>query len=213
MSEANPAEIRILVVEDDTDVACGTARLLERAGYAIAIASDGVDALKTMQTFHPHLVLSDRNMPAMDGMEMCRRIKTDPAYADVFVILISGTFTQSAEQVAGLNSGADGYIVRPIDNSELVARMEAYVRILRLNQILREKNAALEAALTRVKLLSGLLPICAACKQIRDDKGYWNQLEKYLQEHSEAIFSHSLCPACSKIYFPDLEDEGFPKAP
>lgn len=66
----------------------------------------------------------------------------------------------------------------------------------------REKHiAALQQALSEVKVLSGLLPICASCKKIRDDKGYWNQIESYIQNHSEAQFSHGLCPECaSKIY-------------
>jgi two-component system, sensor histidine kinase and response regulator len=147
----NP-EIKILVVDDDKEVAHGTARLLQRARYVTATASNGVDALTVMQTFNPHLVLSDRDMPEMDGVEMCRRIKGDPALADVFVILISGTFTASDEQAEGLDSGADGYIVRPIDNRELLARVAAFVRILRLNQVLREKNAELESALGELKL-------------------------------------------------------------
>jgi len=57
---------------------------------------------------------------------------------------------------------------------------------------------------TKVKILSGLLPMCSACKKIRDDKGYWNQIEKYIRDHSEAEFSHSLCPECSKKLYPDL---------
>ena len=148
----NPAEIKILVVDDDEAVAHGTAHLLQRARYVTATASNGVDALTVMQTFNPHLVLSDRDMPGMDGVEMCRRIKGDPALADVFVILISGTFTASDEQAQGLDSGADGYIVRPIANRELLARVAAFVRILRLNRVLREKNAELESALGKVKL-------------------------------------------------------------
>ena len=148
----NPAEIKILVVDDDEPVAHGTAHLLQRARYVTATASNGVDALTVMQTFNPHLVLSDRDMPGMDGVEMCRRIKGDPALADVFVILISGTFTASDEQAEGLDSGADGYIVRPIANRELLARVAAFVRILRLNRALREKNAELASALGKVKL-------------------------------------------------------------
>ncbi len=60
-------------------------------------------------------------------------------------------------------------------------------------------------ALNTVKTLSGLLPICASCKKIRDDKGYWNQIEAYIQTHSEAEFSHSICPACAKKLYPDID--------
>jgi len=62
-------------------------------------------------------------------------------------------------------------------------------------------------ALTKVKMLSGMLPICTACKKIRDDKGYWNQIESYIRDHSEAEFSHSICPECVKNLYPDLNDE------
>jgi phosphoserine phosphatase RsbU/P len=207
MNSVNPAELRILVVDDDADVVRGTAHLLERAGYAMATASNGVEALQTAQTFRPDLVLSDRDMPEMDGMEMCRRIKSDPALADVFVVLISGTYTQTEEQAAGLDAGADSYIARPIANRELAARVAAFARILRLNRALREKNAELAEALANVKSLSGLLPICAGCKKIRDDKNYWHQVESYLQNHSAAKFTHSLCPHCITKYFPDVEKD------
>ncbi len=207
METPNQAAIRILVVDDDANVARSTARLLQNAGHAIATAANGAEALQTVQTFQPQLVLSDCNMPQMDGLELCRRIKEDPALAGVFVVLISGTFTLSDEQSAGLESGADGYIGRPIANRELAARVAAFARILRLDQALREKNAELEVALSKVKLLSGLLPICAGCKKIRDDQGYWSQVECYVQKHSEATFTHGLCPDCMGKYFPSLEDE------
>ena len=64
-------------------------------------------------------------------------------------------------------------------------------------------NDELIKAMNQIKTLSGLIPICAACKKIRDDKGYWNQIESYLEEHSEAEFSHGLCPECFRIYFPE----------
>ncbi len=72
----------------------------------------------------------------------------------------------------------------------------------------REKLIAeLQKALSRVKLLSGLVPICAHCKKIRDDSGYWHQLERYISDHSEAEFSHGICPDCMKKLYPDLDPD------
>ena len=65
----------------------------------------------------------------------------------------------------------------------------------------------LQSALASVKSLSGLLPICAGCKKIRDDKGYWNQVESYIQKHSEAKFSHGMCPDCIKKFYPEMDDD------
>jgi hypothetical protein len=65
----------------------------------------------------------------------------------------------------------------------------------------------LEEALGEIKTLSGFLPICSSCKRIRDDKGYWNQIESYIRDHSEAEFSHGICPECAKKLYPDFVDE------
>jgi PAS domain S-box-containing protein len=132
---------RILVVEDDADIACGTVRVLGQAGYVTALARGGEEALQTLPTFCPHLVLLDRQMPGMDGMEVCRRIKADPMLRGVSVVIISAVFTLAEEQVVGLESGADGYIARPIGNRELLVRVAAFVRIARLNRDLANENA------------------------------------------------------------------------
>ena len=79
----------------------------------------------------------------------------------------------------------------------------------KIKQTDKEKSAAiieLQKALDEVKILSGFLPICASCKNIRDDKGYWNQIEAYISEHSEAEFSHGICPGCAKKLYPEIYD-------
>ncbi|HOS97912.1 MAG TPA: PAS domain-containing protein [Deltaproteobacteria bacterium] len=91
-------------------------------------------------------------------------------------------------------------------NGELLGAVETLQDITALKEMEEEKerlNAELREALNQIKTLSGLIPICAACKKIRDDKGYWNQLENYLEEHSDAVFSHGLCPECFQEYFPE----------
>ena len=200
------SEIRILVVDDNPEIVRSTEHLLKRAGYTTATASNGAEAMQVIRTFRPELALTDRDMPEMDGMELCRRIKSDPSLDKIFVIIVSAAFTRTEEQSEGLEMGADSYIARPIANRELLARVDAYVRILRLYRELRHNNTEMEAALAKVKLLSGMLPICSGCKKIRDDKGYWNQVENYVQKHSEATFTHGLCPECSNKYFPGMDD-------
>lgn len=80
---------------------------------------------------------------------------------------------------------------------EIIERQQAEAKI-------QTQNTELQESLSKVKLLSGFLPICASCKKIRDDKGYWNQIEIYIREHSEAEFSHGICPECTKKLYPDL---------
>ena len=128
--------VHFLVVDDDLHILNGTARLLERAGYTVDKASGGEEALKAVLDHRPDLLLLDREMPDIDGIEVCRRIKQNSALADIFVVIISGIYTESDEQAKGLESGADGYIARPIANRELLARIESYARIICLTRSL-----------------------------------------------------------------------------
>lgn len=85
------------------------------------------------------------------------------------------------------------------------AAIEAHLALVDTLEHLEKKNQKLELALSEVKTLQGLIPICASCKKIRDDKGYWNQIESYIQKHSKAVFSHSICPQCTQNLYPDLQ--------
>jgi hypothetical protein len=96
--------------------------------------------------------------------------------------------------------------------------MDEHEEAERLNEILdtkveertkelNKKNIALEEAIEKVQILSGFLPICANCKKIRDDKGYWNQIEHYISTHSDVIFSHAICPECMHELYPEIESE------
>jgi response regulator RpfG family c-di-GMP phosphodiesterase len=141
----------------------------------------------------------------MKGSEVCRRIKADPDLQDTFVILLSGVEVSSELQAKGLDIGADGYIVKPISNKELVARVQAMERLKRVEDTLREKEREqeklikrLQEALAEIKTLKGLIPICATCKKIRDDEGYWNRLESYISKRTDAVFTHGICPDCAE---------------
>ena len=144
MNESNPAEIRILVVDDDPDVLTGTVRLLKKAGYAVDQAASGEEALQVIRHDCPDLILLDRNLTGIDGVEVCRRIKQDPTLVDVPVVMVSASHAETDEQAEGLESGADGYISRPIANRELLARVGSYVRIRCLTRTLRLQAEALE---------------------------------------------------------------------
>ncbi len=141
----NNETIRILVVDDDPDIVRATARLLERAGYAVACAQDGEEALAAVARQKPELVLLDRDMPKLDGLDVCRRLKQNAETAGCFVVLASGSYVDSEQQAEGLESGADGYLTRPIENRELLARVAAYVRVYTLTRTLRRQTNELQA--------------------------------------------------------------------
>lgn len=85
--------------------------------------------------------------------------------------------------------------------------VKRWQELLSMNRVIGRKNDDLQKALGEVKQLKGILPICASCKRIRDDKGYWQQVEAYISEHTDADFSHGLCPECMKALYPDFVKE------
>lgn len=198
-------DIKILVVDDDDNIRFATARIVRAAGYQVLEAGGGAQCMEYVERERPDLVLLDVVLPDADGAALCRQIKMDERLKGTFVVLISGKRVASEEQAEGMEGGADGYIARPISNRELLARVEAMVRILTAERERDRLILELREALEKVKTLSGLLPICAHCKNIRDDKGYWNQVEAYLTAHSELRFSHGICPDCAKKHYPEFD--------
>ena len=113
--------------------------------------------------------------------------------------------SSKADLVEGLEGGADDYVVKPFDREELRVRIQVGVRFVELQLNLAQRLHELQEALSQVKQLQGLLPICAYCKKIRDDNNYWQQIEVYVSEHSEAQFTHGVCPECyQKIVKPQI---------
>jgi len=136
---------RILVVDDDTDVAGSTARLLQQAGYSVDTAATGADVWTVAGERAPDLLLLDRDLPDIDGLELCRGIKRAPALAGALVVLISSSCVDSESQAEGLEAGADGYIAGPITNRELLARVGAFERLLSMSRSLQAQSDLLRA--------------------------------------------------------------------
>lgn len=188
--------MRALVADDDRTAALILRRALERCGLEVEVVHDGLSALaKLAEPDMPSIAVVDWMMPGIDGVELCRRLRRDPARQHLYLLLVTGRDSR-ADVVAGLDAGADDYLVKPFDDDELRARVRVGMRVVSLQDSLAERVAQLQAALSRVKQLAGLLPICSYCKRIRSDHDYWEQLESYLSQHSEAQFSHGICPHC-----------------
>jgi len=308
----------VLVVDDDPLGREGFAWLLRDAGFQVEEAGTGQEALRLTAERQPQLLVLDVVLPDMEGYEVCRRLKADPATASTLVLLVSGLGVRTEQRVVGLDGGADGYLAKPVDPGEFVAQVRALLRVRRaeeavarqalllanvrdaiivtdLEDVVRYWNEGatrllgweasemvgrplverlpenerarvaailqtilagtdwqgewqdyrkdgsrlwvearasritdaagrvggvlgwthdisdrkraqaereslieqLQEAVAQVKTLRGLVPLCAWCKQIRTDRGYWRQLEEYLKEHLDVNFTHGICPECA----------------
>lgn len=198
--------MRILVAEDDPVSRRVIDAALATTGYQVTCADDGAQAWSLLQEDREiRMAVLDWMMPGCDGIELCRRLRQS-SRDYVYVVLLTAK-DRKEDVVLGLEAGADDYVVKPFDPQELQSRVRAGERIVRLKSGLEQKVKELEDALAHVKRLQGLLPICMHCKKIRDDKDIWHRLENYIQEHTQAMFTHSLCEECREKHYPDLAEK------
>ena len=193
--------IQVLIVEDAPVVGQMIRGVLEDMGYTVVgKAIDGLQAVEMTQSLQPDVVLMDIKMPNMDGIEATRQIHEH--CPTPVVVLTAHETSELVEQASAAGVGA--YLVKPPNAREMERAIA--VAMARFDDLmeLRRLNAELQDALAQVKTLSGLLPICSSCKRIRDDEGYWNKLEVYIQEHSDVLFSHGFCPECAKKLYPEI---------
>jgi phosphoserine phosphatase RsbU/P len=188
--------MRILIADDDQISRSFLAHSLENWGYDVIARSDGDAAWRVLDGVDPPpLAVLDWMMPGREGVEICRLVRDRPTPIPTYVILLTAK-TEKEDLVAGLAAGADDYLAKPFDASELRARLQVGVRLIALQQSLATRVKELQAALDQVKQLHGMLPMCAWCKKVRTDSNYWQQIDEYITEHSEASFSHGICPQC-----------------
>ena len=196
MAQTNTSQGNILIVDDTPENLTVLTRMLAEQGYLVRPAISGELALKAVKKSQPDLILLDIMMhPGIDGYEVCRLLKADTMTHDIPILFMSALH-DTINKVKAFEIGGVDYITKPFQVEEVLARVKTHLALRNLQKHLEEKNAQLEDALARVKTLRGLLPICANCKKIRDDQGYWKQLESYIESHSDALFSHGLCPEC-----------------
>ena len=186
---------RILAVDDEY-INTQVIKSFLREEYDVLTALNGQDAIDMVKRYMPDLILLDVMMPDINGFEVCKIIKADELYADIPIIFLTALDTHDG-QLEGLELGAIDYLTKPIKFQLLKLRVRNHIALKEQRDQLVRQNEELEAALARVKQLEGIIPICMYCKKIRDDQQSWHQLESYISNHSEARFSHGICPECA----------------
>ena len=199
-------KLRILIVEDNPADVDFIHEMLPQAGplnFQVESVARLSEALTRLERKDIDLVLLDLGLPDSHGLATFHKLRQ--AAPDVPVIVLTGNDDQELA-VTAVRDGAQDYLVKgQIGGKPLVRAIRYALERQKAEAARLVLIQSLQDALAHVKLLSGLLPICAGCKKIRDDKGYWSQVESYIQKHSEAKFSHSMCPDCFKKLYPNLK--------
>ena len=224
-----PANIR--VVEDELGSRVTLTALLETEGYSVDACETAGESLNHLIHHPVDIVVSDLKLPDGSGLQILWTQKKISPDSDFILVTGDATLETAVEAV---NEGAFAYHVKPLDIEALKAsvrnalrqqRLESDQKVLlqnvqQINEDLKQsvaqldkKNQELRDALDKVKLLSGLLPICASCKKIRNDEGYWNEIESYIAQHSEADFTHGICPDCVRTLYPEAYRVLYPECP
>jgi len=192
----NPDCDQILVADDHEVSLYLLKRQLTNWGYRVTTASDGEAALQILASAAaPSIAIIDWHMPKIDGLEVCRRVRSKQDHPYTYLVLLSARGRRD-EIADGLKSGADDYVIKPFNPDELKARLKVGQRIVKLERNLEKRVRELETAIVEAKRLKGFLPICMYCKNIRDDKNYWHQIEDYIRTATGTDFAHGVCPAC-----------------
>jgi DNA-binding response OmpR family regulator len=210
--------VAILIVDDSRDEQELLSTRLQAAGYGSLMVADSAEAAFGIlgqetagkRAGEVDLILMDIMLPGLDGLEACRRITATAWLQDIPIIVIT-VKTDEQDLLAAFAAGAMDYIRKPVNSAELIARVSSAL-ILREERATRKareqellmRTQEVERALREVKVLRGLIPICAKCKSVRTDSGDWQRLEEYIQDHSEAEFSHGICQVCLKEFYPDI---------
>ena len=189
--------MQILIADDESVTRHLVESKVRSWGHDVIVCENGQAALDRIERDdRPSMAILDWLMPDVTGPDICRTLRRGPTTSTPVYLILLTSNARREDVVAGLEAGADDYVVKPFHPEDLRARVQVGARIVGLQQALAQRVRALEGALARVQQLQGLLPICAYCKKVRDDQNYWRQVEHYLTSHSNLRFSHGICPDC-----------------
>lgn len=197
----NEKPIKLLLVDDNADDVFLTRRMLKKSSrfqFHIDHCSNLMDALDYLAAEKPDIVLLDLGLPDSLGLQTLEQVLE--AAPNLPIVVFTGLSDEDLG-IKAVQKGAQDYLVKGQVNLDLLVRSLCYA--IERKQMVTD----LQEALSQVKILKGFLPICSRCKSIRDDQGSWRQIESYIREHSEAEFSHGICPVCLKEFYPEFCDE------
>ncbi len=181
--------MKVLVAEDDRTSRALLQGSLLKLGYEVIESVSGAEAWEALGRTGARIIVSDWVMPDIDGLELCRRVRARKDAPYVYFILLTGKMLGAGHYARAMEEGVDDFLTKPLDVDALRIRLRVAERIVQLTE--------------RVRTLEGILPMCAYCRRIRDERGAYQSLEDFVSDKTPAQFSHGVCPECAKKHFED----------
>jgi phosphoserine phosphatase RsbU/P len=182
--------MRILIADDSATYRRILEEELQKMGHTVLVARDGNEALEIFQKDEVSMIISDWLMPDLDGLGLCRQVRSAKRPRYVYFILLTA-LEGKTNYLEAIESGVDDFISKPFDPDLLKAHLIVAERIINLQ--------------VQVKQLHGMLPTCSVCKKIRDKNNQWVPIEYYIHQRTEADFTHTYCPECFKVAMDELD--------
>ncbi len=180
--------MKVIVAEDDRTSRALLQGALLKLGYEVVEAINGAAAHEALERTSARIVVSDWVMPDIDGLELCHRVRARPAMPYVYFILLTGKMLGPERYAEAMDKGIDDFLTKPLNIDALRIRLRVAERIVQLTE--------------RVRTLEGIMPMCAHCRRIRDERGTYQSLEDFVSDTTSARFSHGICPECAQKHFP-----------
>lgn len=197
-------KMKILIVDDKIENLIALETVLEDLeDIEFVRAISGMEALENVLKHEFAMILIDVQMPEMDGFETIEMMKKTKRGRFIPVIFVSAIYKEDFYKIQGVKSGGVDFITKPIIDDIIVGKVKIFLELYRQRKELEHLVKELQASLEKVKQLQGLLPICSSCKKIRAGDGYWNTVEQYISDHTDVVFSHTVCDDCMKKLYPD----------
>jgi phosphoserine phosphatase RsbU/P len=174
--------MKTLIAEDDPVSAKILQFALESAGHEVRVTGSGVEAWAAFDREPVRVIVSDWMMPDLDGLDLCKQVRSRPKTDYTYFILLTAIHTGRENLRKAMDAGVDDFLPKPLDREAIMMRLRVAERIIEFS--------------TQIRQLKDLIPICMYCKKIRDDANYWQGVESYISEQTGSNFSHGICPEC-----------------
>jgi phosphoserine phosphatase RsbU/P len=194
----------VMVVDDSLLARKIITKMLEPLDVNVVTASGGGEAVELFKKHDLAIILMDVIMEDMDGFQAAEQIRAlELPNSRVPIIFVTATLTDAENVFKGYEAGAVDYLLKPVESKPLCAKVGVFCELHAQRKLIQSKSDELEKYIEEINVLRGLVPICANCKNVRDDDGYWLTIEQYFTERSDAEFSHSICPVCVDVLYPN----------